>query len=118
MIGLSERSQDAGAATKANLKASAGRVTAFRVTNANAAIRYFQLHNKATAPAGADVPVLWFLLPAGTAAVPSVTTISSDLLGETGVLLATGVGWAISTTATSFTDSATAAEHATTIIWN
>lgn len=115
---MQEDTQDAGTVTKLNLKTSAGRVKAFRVTNVNAAVRYFQIHDKATAPAGTNVPVFWAVLPAGTAAIPSVTTIDQNLLQEYGIRCTTGVGWAISTTAATFTDSATAAEHTTTIFWD
>lgn len=115
MIGIPEVSQNAGAATKANLKASGGRVFAIRVTNANVAARFFGIHNKATAPVATDVPVFWVVLPAGTAAAPSVTTIGSDFFGEAGLPLGTGVGWSLGTTSTAFTDAATAADHLITV---
>lgn len=118
MAGTYELTQDAGSATKANLKAASGRVGSIRVTNANAAVRYFQIHNKATAPAGTDVPLMWVLLPAGTAAAPSVTTLDANFFGDGGIRCGTGLGWAISTTAASFTDSATAGDHNTTILWS
>jgi hypothetical protein len=118
MIGLPELYQDSGTVTKANLKTSAGRVAGIKVTNANAAVRYFQIHNKLTAPVATDVPAIWFLLPAGTAAAPSVITVDGNFLGEAGRLMGTGLGWAISTTPTTFTDSATAAEHTTTVMWS
>lgn len=97
--------------TKANLKNAAGLFLSVYVTNVNAAVRYFQVHNKATAPAATDVPVLSFPIPAGTATVPGVLYLPNDFFLENGDYLATGVGWAISTTLGTFTDSATAAEH-------
>jgi hypothetical protein len=115
-IGLLDRYQDAGTVTKANVKTSTGRVRGFIVTNANAAVRYFQLHNKATAPVATDVPDMWFLLPAGTAAAPSRVIIDESFLGTPGRQLSTGMGWSVSTTAATFTDSATAGDHTVTLI--
>lgn len=97
--------------TKRNSKNSAGNVFGFYVTNDNAAVRYFQIHNKASAPAGGDVPVLSFKIPAGTANNPGVLVIGRDVLGAGGHYLSTGVSWALSTTYGTFTDSATNTEH-------
>ncbi|MGE0126680.1 MAG: hypothetical protein AB7U82_01150 [Blastocatellales bacterium] len=97
--------------TKRNSKAAAGNVFGFYVTNDNAAVRYFQIHNKASAPAATEVPVLSFKIPAGTANNPGELKIGRDILGEAGHYLSTGVSWAISTTYGTFTDSATASEH-------
>lgn len=106
--------KDAGTVTKANIKASAGNVFSFYITNENAAVRYFQLHNKATAPAAAETAQLYFPIPAGTAAAPTVLIIGVDFFAPS-ERFATGIGWAISTTATTFTDSATASEHDVTV---
>jgi hypothetical protein len=103
-------SKDAGTVTKAVVKASSGSVFSFRVTNANAAARYFQLHNKATAPAAAETAQQYFVIPAGTATQPAVVELTSDFFSGQ-EYFATGIGWAISTTATTFTDSATASDH-------
>lgn len=102
--------QNAGSVTKANVKASAGNVFSIRVTNANAAARWFQLHNKATAPAATEVPQRYFLIPAGTAAQPASITLDINYFAH-GINFATGIGWAISTTAATFTDAATAGDH-------
>lgn len=103
-------SKDAGTVTKAVVKASSGNVFSVLVTNTNSAIRYLQLHNKATAPAGTDTAQLYFTIPAGTAVQPAVVELNSDFFAPS-ERFATGIGWAISTTATTFTDSATASEH-------
>lgn len=98
---------DGGTVTKKTVKATPGNVFAARVTNANAALRYFQIHNKATAPAGNDVPIAFFPIPVSG----GIMTVGAEFLG--GNLECTaGVSWAISTTAATFTDSATANEHA------
>lgn len=44
-------------------KASAGRVFAIQGYNANAAVRYLKLYNKATAPSSADTPRRTMALP-------------------------------------------------------
>lgn len=102
--------KNAGAATKANIKAAAGQVSSIRVTNANAALRYFQLHDKATAPAAADTALRSWITPAGTATVPTVLILNRENFDDC-VRFGTGIGFAVSTTDTTFTDSATAAEH-------
>jgi hypothetical protein len=95
-----------GVATKANVKASAGNVLSVRVSNANAAARFLLLHNKATAPVATDVPLYAFYLPPA-----STIEIGAGFFVGSGGFFSTGIGWAISTTAATFTDSATAADH-------
>lgn len=97
--------------TKANIKASAGNVLSFYISNVNAAVRYFQLHNKASAPAGTDVPIYSFPIPAGTSTAPSVLQLGPSFWTVAGKYFSTGIGWAISTTYATFTDSATNTEH-------
>lgn len=105
-----DNSKDAGSVTKASVKATAGNVYSIRITNANAAVRYFQFHNKASAPAGGDTALRYYLIPAGTATQPTTLELNSNYFSPS-VYFSTGVAWAISTTATTFTDSATASEH-------
>lgn len=102
--------KNAGAATKANIKASAGNVLSLRFTNANAAVRFLQLHNKATAPAGTDTAQRSFLVPAGTTTQPAVLELDINYFAFA-ANFTTGIGWAVSTTDTTFTDSATASDH-------
>lgn len=101
--------------TKANLKASAGNVFSVLITNANAAVRYFQIHNKATAPAATDVPVISIPVAPGTGAVIPPLVIGENFLTRGGYYCSLGVGWAISTTFATFTDSATNTEHISVI---
>lgn len=98
-----------GTATKANPKASAGVMISIEASNENAAVRYLQLHNKASNPAGTDVPIFSFPIPAGTANSPGIVIIERDFLND--YYFSTGVSWAVSTTKATFTDSATASEH-------
>lgn len=97
--------------TKANIKASAGNVFSIYITNDNAAVRYFQLHDKATAPAGTNVPLISVKVPAGTANNPGVLILDNSFFTSAGLFFTTGVGWAISTTFATFTDAATNTEH-------
>jgi hypothetical protein len=103
-------------ATAGNLKATAGNVFSVVVTNANAAVRYLQLHNKASTPVNPDVPVLSIPIPAGTAAVPSILTLGAETFSMSGVNLATGVSWGISTTLATYT-AATNADHVIHVFW-
>ncbi len=103
--------------TKANIKNSTGNVLAFFISNINAAVRYFQLHNKATAPAGTDVPIFSFPVGAGTSTNPIILEMGSEFFTQAGKNFTTGIGWAISTTYATFTDSATAAEHVVSVMY-
>jgi hypothetical protein len=99
-----------GAATKANVKASAGTVVSCSAYNDNAAPRFFQLHNKASAPAAAEVPIISVPVLQDTHLV-----LGTEFFTNAGKYFSTGVGWAWSTTAGTFTDSATASDHNTVI---
>lgn len=101
---------DFGTVTKAVLKANSGAVFKFIATNTNAAIRYFQIHDKATAPAGTNVPII--SLP--IAVLSGYLEVTLPYGGQNAGL---GVGWAISTTQATFTDSATASEHSVHVWW-
>lgn len=96
--------------TKANIAASPGNVYSLRVTNENASARYFQLHNKASAPSAGETAQRYWKIPAGTAASPGILMLDSSYLAPSEPF-STGIGFAISTTRTTFTDSATNTEH-------
>lgn len=96
------------------VKATAGNMLYIRATNANAAVRYLQLHNKATAPVNPDVPARFWLIPAGTATQPAIIELGRETFGQGGFNLGTGLALGISTTAATFT-GATAADH--TLDW-
>lgn len=97
--------------TAALLKDSPGNLFKVHITNVNAAIRYLQLHNKATIPLAGESPQRSWIIPAGTATAPGYF----ELPFVYGDAYATGIGFAISTTQETFTDSATASEHTKTI---
>ncbi len=92
------------------VKGSAGVFYSVHVTNINAAVRYFQLHNKATAPAGGDTAVISIPIPAGSATVPGVLSLGRDFFGLGGFSFATGISVGISTVAATFT-AATTTDH-------
>lgn len=74
------------------VKASAGDVFAVYGYNANAALRYLKLYNKATAPTvGTDVPVITFPLPPTSAFRFEIAK---------GLYFGTGIGYALTTGAT------------------
>lgn len=87
-----------GANVTLNVKASAGNVFAVCCNNANAATRYLQLHNTATTPAGAAVPVYSFPVFSGGS-----TILGTDFFGTAGVNLSTGIAFAFSTTRDTYT---------------
>ena len=100
-----------GTLTTASVKGSAGNVRAVRCTNASGSVRFLQLHNKATAPAAADVPIYSFPMAAGV----TDFQIGHDFFVNAGGHFTLGIGWCISTTLATFTDAATASEHITHI---
>lgn len=95
-----------------SVKGSAGYLKSIRVSNINAAIRYLQIHNKATAPAGGDTPILSFPIPAGSATVPQYLSFGQDDWGPGGLSCSTGISIGISTVAATFT-AATTTDHVT-----
>lgn len=93
-----------------SVKGTAGNLLSIRATNINAAIRYLQIHNKASAPTSGDTALLSFPIPAGTSTAPAVVELGSEFFGANGLRLSTGVAIGISTAATTFT-AATTTDH-------
>jgi hypothetical protein len=87
-----------GAANQAVLKASAGAVFKIYCYNKSATTRFFQIHNKATAPINTDVPIESFPIASNTALI-----LDSTFWGATGRVCSTGVAWAFSSTETTLT---------------
>ncbi len=73
----------------------------------NAAARYFQINDKANAPANPNVPILSLPIPAGSATVPGYLEIGANVLGEGGLWCATSIPYGISTTNGTFTPATT-----------
>lgn len=101
--------KDNGTVTTLLVKNAAGNLLSVRVTNANVAARWLQIHNKATAPVGGDTADDYFLIPAGSVAQPATLELGKDFFQESHYV-DTGLGIAISTTATTYT-AATNGDH-------
>lgn len=100
-----------GAKVTNNTKGTAAQLVSLRATNANAAVRYFQLFN-ATSATG--TPIYSEPIPAGTTTQPSSLILDSVFFGQGGKNFSTALSWGISTTQTSYT-AATAADHSVTV---
>ncbi len=96
----------AAAITKALISTGTHNAFSFVVFNNNIAVRYFQLHNKATAPVATDVPLLSFPVPALGSLV-----LGAEWFTSNGIYFSLGLGWFISTTIATATDAATASDH-------
>lgn len=79
-----------------SVKASAGQVYGWYVSNINASPAYFKLYNKASAPTvGTDVPVMTITIPG------NATGAGSNINWVHGIAFATGIAFAITTGATT-----------------
>ncbi len=87
-----------GSSAGANVKAAAGVIYAFTCYNDGSLDQFFQIINKASAPAGGDTALISFLVPA-----KSQTFIGTDWLGFAGLACSTGISWGFSSTRTSYT---------------
>ena len=95
-----------GTSVALSVKATAGNITSIYASNANAAVRYLQLFNKASAPTGGDVPVhSWPITVSGGSIL-----VGTDFFGTNGGYASSGIAIGISTTSATFT-AATAADH-------
>lgn len=102
--------KDLGVLTHRLVRGNPCYVTRFVVTNANAAVRYFNIHDIDVIPVATNIPSgqgMSFPVPAGTANNPGVLSVE---LGETHQLV-NGLAWSLSTAVNVFTNSATASEH-------
>lgn len=84
---LNARVMSAATVNNTLVKASAGRVLGWSLSNTSAAAKFVKIYNKSSAPiAGTDTPVLTLVIPAGGTII-----FSSNI----GIALATGFGYAI-----------------------
>jgi hypothetical protein len=94
---LTDRS--VGAAVTKVVKNSPGRLYAYSCMNLNASIRYFQLFNSTTTPGGGATPLeSWPVLPTG-----GLLILDSIFVGTLGTYYTSGIAWAFSTTALTYT---------------
>ncbi len=87
-----------GANATLNVKSTPGNVFSLTCHNLNASSRYLQLHNTATTPAGAAVPLMTFLIPTG-----AMVVIGSDFFSDEGLNFTTGIAFGFSTTEGTYT---------------
>lgn len=92
-----------------SVKATPGQLLSVVATNENAAARYLQIHNKASAPSAGETAVVSYIIPAGSAASPGRIQLNSADFGNNGLHLSTGIALGISTAIDTFT-AATAGE--------
>ncbi|WP_119305220.1 hypothetical protein [Dongia deserti] len=92
--GLSVTKLISAATTNAtSVKASAGQVCGWSISNTNAAARFVKLYNLAAAPTvGTDVPVMTILVPGGTTGGQAVYQSPFCMAFGTGIALATTTG--------------------------
>lgn len=84
-----QRLKSAASTNATSVKNAAGTLACIHIFNANAALRYLKLYNKASAPTvGTDVPVMTIPVPAG-----SVRSVNID----GGLAFATGIAYAMTT---------------------
>lgn len=96
-----------GALATGIIKASGGTLFSFFARNKNAAVRYVQFFDRATALAGGETPKCQWDIPAGGGAE---IVIGTDFFTNDGIGFNTGLVWGISTTDGTFT-AATASDH-------
>lgn len=99
-----------------SVKASAGNLFSITCSNINAAVRYLQIHNKASAPANPNVPIISLPIPAGSATSPGYLSLTREDFGQGGIYLSTGIAIGISTTEATFT-AATTTDHDYFVTW-
>lgn len=92
-----------------SVKATPGQLLSVVATNENAAVRYLQIHNKASAPTAGETAVVSYIIPAGTTAAPGRIQLTMADFGNNGLHLSTGIALGISTAIDTFT-AATAGE--------
>lgn len=92
--GLSAHKTISGASTNATtVKASAGQLFGWYISNVNAAARYLKLYNKASNPSvGSDTPVMTLLIPGNTAGVAGHVEMTNGIDFTTGIAFALTTG--------------------------
>ena len=101
-----------GANVTLNVKASAGNVFSLYARNLNAAVRFVQLHNTATTPAGGAVPLLSFPM----AVLTGEKVLDHSFFSHGGIFFSTGIAFGFSTTEGTYT-AATAADHSICVLY-
>lgn len=87
------------------------RVFAAYAFNADTTVRFFQIFDKASAPAAGDVPIVQFAIPPNG----GDRGFGEDMFTASGIVFTKGVAWGVSTTRGSYT-AATPSEHDVTLV--
>lgn len=103
-----------GAKVSSAPKGSAALIHSARITNINAAVRYFHVFNKTSVPVLNDVPIYSEPILSGVAVTPGSLILGADFFGPNGSYLSTGLAWGISSTQATYT-AATASDHSVTV---
>ena len=93
-------------------KGEPGQVHSLVVRNLNTAFRFFQLHDKTTAPTSGNAAAISVPIPPN-----SMVVLGEDFFREQGVSFSHGVAWGYSTALATFT-AATAADHDHTMVYS
>jgi hypothetical protein len=99
-----------------SVKAAPGNLLSVVATNENAAVRYLQVHNKASAPGAGETAVVSYLIPAGSGTAPGRIQLNAADFGINGLHCTIGVALGISTAIDTFT-AATAGECFLTYVY-
>lgn len=102
---------DYGLNVARTFKPAGGKVFSFNAINANAAVRYLQLHDLVAAPVGGETPKLCFQIP-----LSGSLTIGSDFFMLQGTSFLTGISYAFSTTPKTYT-AATPADGIVNVVF-
>lgn len=103
------RFQNLGANATLNVKSSPGNLYSIYCHNLAGVIRFFQVFNTTTIPAGGAVPIYSFLVPISASII-----VDSAFFGSTGMNFSTGLAFAFSTTEATM-NTGSAADHITFI---
>lgn len=90
-----------------SVKATPGTVFSVSCHNLNAATRFLQLHNKASAPANPDVPLI--VIPVPTLAC---VILDESFFTQNGLFFSVGIAYGFSTTEATYTAGAAADQFA------
>jgi hypothetical protein len=104
-----------GAATTAVIRAAPANVTAIVYEHTENAFVYLQLHDKASALSGSDVPKFcWLVQPIATRLVSF--TLGTEFFTTNGVYFEHGLAWGVSSTSGTYTSTGTASKHTLNLI--
>lgn len=99
------------AAVSGTAKASSGHLRGLCAVNRNAAVRYLQLFDSASAPNTGAVPIFQFPVPTALSTTAVGMLVLSDIFGPDGWAFSNGITWGFSSATNGTYTAATAADH-------